>query len=61
MDEVVADKHVPLLVAPDKGSRDTPKRWLNSGRATWMRAVLASEPGRERYGKRKTDRGAALR
>jgi len=53
MDEVVADKHVPLLVAPDKGSRDTPKRWLNSGRATWMRAVLASEPGRERYGKRK--------
>jgi transposase len=53
MDEVVADKHIPLLVAPDKGSRDTPKRWLNSGRATWMRAVLGSEDGRERYGKRK--------
>ncbi len=53
MDEVVADRHIPVLVAPDKGSRDTPKRWLTSGRATWMRAVLASEHGRERYGKRK--------
>ena len=53
MDEVVADRHIPVLVAPDKGSRDTPKRWLNSGRATWMRAVLGSEDGRERYGKRK--------
>jgi transposase len=53
MDEVVADKHIPVLIAPDKGSRDTPKRWLTSGRATWMRAVLGSEDGRERYGKRK--------
>jgi transposase len=53
MDEVVVNKHIPVLVAPDKGSRATPKRWLNGGRATWMRAVLASEHGRERYGKRK--------
>jgi hypothetical protein len=53
MDEVVADKHIPVLVAPDKGSRDTPKRWLGSGRASWMRAVLGSEHGRERYAKRK--------
>jgi transposase len=53
MDEVVANKHIPVLVAPDKGSRDTPKRWLNGGRARWMRVVLASEHGRERYGKRK--------
>ena len=53
MDEVVADKHIPVLVAPDKGSRDTPKRWLTSGRATWMRALLQSEDGRERYGNRK--------
>jgi transposase len=53
MDELVADRHIPVLVAPDKGSRETPKRWLNSGRATWMRAVLQLEDGRERYGKRK--------
>jgi hypothetical protein len=45
MDEVVANRHIPVLVAPDKGNRDTPKRWLNSGRATWMRAVLGSEHG----------------
>jgi hypothetical protein len=43
MDEVVADRHIPVLVAPDKGSRDAPKRWLNSGCATWMRAVRGSE------------------
>ncbi|MGZ6622978.1 MAG: hypothetical protein ACXVHD_25540 [Solirubrobacteraceae bacterium] len=34
MDEVVANKHIPVLVAPDKGSRGTPKRWLNEPRAT---------------------------
>jgi transposase len=53
MDEVVANKHIPVLVAPDKGTRATPKRWLTSGRAAWMRAVLATEHGHERYRKRK--------
>jgi hypothetical protein len=33
---VIADKHLPVLVAPDKGSREAPKRWLTSGRASWM-------------------------
>jgi transposase len=53
MDEVVANKHIPVLVAPDKGTRGTPKRWLTSGRASWMRAVLATEHGQQRYSKRK--------
>jgi len=53
MDEVVANKHIPVLVAPDKGTRGTPKRWLTSGRASWMRTVLATEHGHERYRKRK--------
>src|SRR5215207_7226357 len=53
MDEVVANTHIPVLVAPDKGTRGTPKRWLTSGRASWMRTVLASEHGHERYSKRK--------
>jgi hypothetical protein len=53
MDEVVANKHIPVLVAPDKGTRGTPKRWLTSGRASWMRTVLATEHGQERYRKRK--------
>jgi transposase len=53
MDEVVANKHIPVLVAPDKGTRGTPKRWLTSGRASWMRSVLRSEDDHERYRKRK--------
>ncbi|MGE5636656.1 MAG: transposase [Nocardioidaceae bacterium] len=53
MDEVVANKHIPVLVAPDKGTRGTPKRWLTSGRAAWMRSVLAAEHGQQRYRKRK--------
>jgi Transposase DDE domain len=52
MDEVVANKHIPVLVAPDKGTR-APKRWLTSGRASWMRTVLGSEHGQQRYRKRK--------
>jgi hypothetical protein len=42
-----------VLIAPDKGSRGTPKRWLTSGRARWMRTVLAADYGHERYRKRK--------
>ncbi|MGC1801900.1 MAG: transposase [Solirubrobacterales bacterium] len=53
MDEVVANKHIPVLIAPDKGTRAAPKRWLTSGRASWMRSVLVSEHGHERYRQRK--------
>jgi hypothetical protein len=53
MDEVVAKKHIPVLIAPDKGTRGTPKRWLTSGRASWMRTLLAADYGHERYRKRK--------
>ncbi|MBV8998842.1 MAG: transposase [Solirubrobacterales bacterium] len=53
MDEVVANQHIPVLVAPDKGSRGTPKRWQNEKRPSWMRTVLSSEHGRIRYAKRK--------
>jgi hypothetical protein len=53
MDDVVANQHIPVLVAPDKGNRDAPKRWVNEPRATWMRTVLKSDHGRERYAKRK--------
>ena len=53
MDEVVADKHIPVIVAPDKGSRGTPRKTWTGGRYDWMRAVLKSEHGRERYKKRK--------
>jgi transposase len=53
MDEVVADKHIPVLVAPDKGSRGTPRKTWTGGRYEWMRTVLRSDHGRERYKKRK--------
>jgi transposase len=53
MDEVVADKHIPVLVAPDKGSRGTPRKTWTGGRYEWMRTVLKSEHGHERYKKRK--------
>jgi transposase len=53
MDEVVADKHIPVLVAPDKGSRGTPRKTWTGGRYDWIRAVLKSEHGGERYKKRK--------
>jgi Transposase DDE domain len=53
MDDVINNQHIPVLVAPDKGSRATPKRWLIDGRANWMRTVLKSDDGHRRYAKRK--------
>jgi transposase len=53
MDEVTANKHIPVLIPPDKGSRGTPRRGWVGGRYTWMRQVLATEFGRLVYRKRK--------
>jgi transposase len=53
MDEVVSDTHIPVLVAPDKGSRGTPRKTWTGGRSQWMRAVLQSEHGGQRYRKRR--------
>jgi transposase len=53
IDEIVANKHIPVLVAPDKGSRATPRKTWTGGRYDWMRAVLGSEHGGERYRKRR--------
>jgi Transposase DDE domain len=53
MDDVINNQHIRVLVAPDKGSRATPKRWLTDGRANWMRTVLKSDDGHRRYAKRK--------
>jgi hypothetical protein len=53
IDEVVADKHIPVLVAPDKGSRGTPRKTWTGGRYEWMRAALNTEPGGQRYRKRR--------
>jgi hypothetical protein len=49
MDEIVANEHLQVLVAPDKSSRGTPRKTWTGGRYDWMRAVLASEEGGQRY------------
>jgi transposase len=53
IDEVVANKQIPVLIPPDKGSRGTPRPGWVGGRYSWMRQVLASELGRSLYRKRK--------
>jgi hypothetical protein len=53
MDEIVANKHIPVLVAPDKGSRGSPRKTWTGGRYDWMRTVLSSEHGGQRYRKRR--------
>jgi Transposase DDE domain len=53
MDEVTANKHIPVLIPPDKGSRGTPRRGWCGGRYSWMRSVLATEHGQRTYRKRK--------
>jgi transposase len=53
MDEVIANKHVQVLIPPDSGTRATPRPGWTGGRYTWMRYVLASELGERLYRKRK--------
>src|ERR671910_184159 len=43
MDEVTANKHLPVLIPPDKGGRGTPRRGWTGGRHPWMRTVLPPE------------------
>jgi hypothetical protein len=53
IDEVIANKHVQVLIPPDSGTRETPRPGWTGGRYTWMRHVLASELGEQLYRKRK--------
>jgi transposase len=53
MDEVIANKRIPVLIPPDKGSRGTPRPGWTGGRYSWMRSVLATELGRRLYRTRK--------
>jgi transposase len=51
-DEVIANKHIQVLVPPDRGGRSEPRPGWTGGRYSWMRTVLASEPGKALYRKR---------
>jgi len=53
MDEVTASEHIPVLIPPDAGNRSTPRPGWTGGRYTWMRYVLASDPGQRIYKRRK--------
>jgi transposase/uncharacterized short protein YbdD (DUF466 family) len=53
MDEVVADKHVQVLIPPDGGASGKQRQGWTGGRYTFMRYVLASQVGEELYRKRK--------
>ena len=53
MDEVVANKHIPVLIPPDKVSRGTPRSTWSGGRYDSMRKVLSTELGQLIYRKRK--------
>jgi hypothetical protein len=51
-DEVIANKHIQVLVPPDRGGRSEPRPGWTGGRYSWMRTVLDSERGRTLYRKR---------
>jgi transposase len=51
MDEVIANKHIEVLIPPDSGGRTEPRPGWIGGRYSWMRAVLAAH-GKELYRKR---------
>ena len=51
-DEVTANKHIQVLIPPDRGGRSEPRPGWAGGRYSWMRAVLASEHGKQLYRKR---------
>ena len=53
IDEVIANKHVQVLIPPDSGTREKPRPGWTGGRYTWMRYVLSSELGEQLYRKRK--------
>jgi transposase len=51
MDDVVS-RGIALLIPPDAGDRNTPRRGWTGGRYDWMRTVLATEHGKALYRKR---------
>jgi transposase len=53
MDEVIANKHVQVLIPPDGSASGKQRAGWTGGRYAWMRYVLASELGHGLYRKRK--------
>jgi transposase len=53
MDEVIANKHIQVLIPPDGSASGKQRAGWQGGRYTWMRTVLASDHGGDLYRKRK--------
>jgi len=53
MDEVIANKHIQVLIPPDGSGSGKQRAGWTGGRYSWMRYVLASELGQQQYRKRK--------
>jgi transposase len=53
IDEVIANKHIQVLIPPDGSGSGKQRAGWTGGRYTWMRYVLASELGGQLYRKRK--------
>jgi transposase len=52
MDEVIARKHIQVLVRPDSSGRAAPRPGWTGGRYSWMRTVLGADHGKGLYRKR---------
>jgi transposase len=52
LDEVIANKHIQVLIPPDRGGRTEPRPGWTGGRYSWMRTVLASVNGKQLYRRR---------
>ncbi len=51
-DEVIANKHIQVLIPPDRGGRSDPRPGWTGGRYSWMRTVLDSPSGKALYRRR---------
>jgi transposase len=53
MDEVIANKHIQVLIPPDGSASGKQRAGWQGGRYSWMRTVLATDYGGDLYRKRK--------
>jgi transposase len=52
LDEVIANKHIQVLIPPDRGGRTEPRPGWTGGRYSWMRTVLGTAHGKQLYRRR---------
>ena len=52
LDVVIANKHIEVLIPPDRGGRTEPRPGWTGGRYSWMRTVLGTAHGKQLYRRR---------